>query len=339
MTDTDRTAGAAPPGRWGILGRGLAATSAAIDHARDVWADFWHTPVRAERLAAVRILLGFSLLTELLFEQLPSFELLYGPRGVSPAGLHDAGNLADWYWPALLYGGDDLRVLYTLFGLWVAAAACLTLGFFTRISAIAAWLLTFRFQRFCPVALDGADDTLMAALFLLMIAPCGQALSIDAWRRRRSRSADDLADGPPMGPAWPVRLFQIQVAVIYLSTGLAKTRGYGLFEGTWWDGTSVHYALNYVWMSRWSYAQWPLPLWVTAPLTYGALAWEIAFPVLVLFRRTRALTLWGGVLLHLGIWATLEVGWFGWHTVAMYGVWLPAWLFDRLGSGTRKSAG
>jgi hypothetical protein len=82
-------------------------------------------------------------------------------------------------------------------------------------------------------------------------------------------------------------------------------------------------------MGRWSYAQLPLPLWMTAPLTYLSVGWETLFPLLVICRWTRRWTLWFGVLFHVGIYLTIEVGWFSFYTLSLYGVWIPGEFWDR----------
>src|SRR5262249_44951632 len=76
-------------------------------------------------------------------------------------------------------------------------------------------------------------------------------------------------------------------------------------------------------MSRWSYAQLPLPLWVTATMTYVSVWWEVLFPLLVLFDATRRWALWFGLAFHVGIYSMIEVGWFSFYTMAYYGVWVP----------------
>jgi predicted DCC family thiol-disulfide oxidoreductase YuxK len=49
--------------------------------------------------------------------------------------------------------------------------------------------------------------------------------------------------------------------------------------------------------------------------------------------------LWGGILFHLGIYATIEVGWFSFYTIAMYGVWIPdAWWKRYFGPRERRGA-
>jgi uncharacterized membrane protein YphA (DoxX/SURF4 family) len=299
--------------------------NATTEPARlSTWTRFWHEPLRGERLALMRILLGVALLTDQLFQYFPNLMEFFGPDGVAPQGLHDVFQLRHWRWTVLPFNQDSPAVLYPVFWVWVAVTAAWTLGFFTRTANVLVWLLTLAWINRNPNILNGGDDTLQVGIFLLLLSPCGQALSVDAWLARRR--------GLPLSPwvpAWPVRLLQIQLCLIYLSTGLVKLRGEGLDPvtgwptGTWWDGSSIHYVLNYVTMSRWSFAQLPLPFWVTAAMSYGSVWWETLFPLLVLNRWTRRWALWFGLCFHLGIWLTIEVGWFSFYTMAFYGVWVP----------------
>ncbi len=291
-----------------------------------LWQRFWHVPVRAEGLALMRLLLGVALLTDQLFQYLPNLMEFFGPTGVAPAGLHDRYQMKHWRWTVLLFNTDDPAVLYPVFWVWVGITAAWTAGLWTRLTNAGVWFGTMCFINRNPNILNGGDDTLQVGIFLLMLSPCGKALALDAWLRRR-RAAP--GSGPVLVPAWPVRVLQIQLCLIYLSTGLVKlvgewTGGPFNFEGTWWDGTSIHYALNYVTMSRWSYAQLPVPFWITAAMTYVSVWWETLFPLLVLSRWTRRWTLLFGILFHVGIWMTIEVGWFSFYTLAFYGVWVPA---------------
>jgi Vitamin K-dependent gamma-carboxylase len=304
--------------------KGIEFDAMSISLSFSWWTRFWHTPVRAERLALMRILLALALLTDQLFQLLPNLADFYGPEGVAYYGLHDKSQLRQWHWTILFFNTDELAVLYPLFGLWVAATVLFLVGWETRWMNVMVWFLTMCFINRNPFILNGGDDTMQMGLFLLLLGRSGNALSVDAWLARRV--------GRPLPvwqPAWPVRLLQIQLCIIYLSTGVAKLVGKPFLEGTWWDGTAIHYVLNYVTMSRWPFVQLPLPLWLTAILTYTSVWWETLFSLLVLNRWTRYPALVFGVLFHLGIYFTIEVGWFSFYTLAFYGVWVPCSVWTR----------
>ena len=65
------------------------------------------------------------------------------------------------------------------------------------------------------------------------------------------------------------------------------------------------------------------------PATWISVAWEVLFTPLVMCRWTRKWALWFGVLFHMGIYLTIEVGWFGFYTMSLYGVWIPGEFWDR----------
>jgi uncharacterized membrane protein YphA (DoxX/SURF4 family) len=239
--------------------------------------------------------------------------------------------MRNWHWTALFFNTDNMVVMWSCFGVWMAVTFAFLIGWQTRLMSVAAWLLTYCFLYRNPNITNGGDDIIVGALFMLMFMPSGQALSVDRWlelRRRRLAGLplDDIC--PPLIAPWGVRLLQIQLCAIYFTTGLAKLMG-GL-EGTWWVGSSVHYVLNDVTMARVSFAQMPQEWWIWAGATWTSVWWEVLFTPLVLLPWTRRWTLWFGVLFHLGIYALIEVGWFSFYTLALYGAWIPGEFWDRV---------
>jgi hypothetical protein len=300
---------------------------------------FWHEPIRAEGLGLMRILLGVAFLSDLLLQYLPNMMVLFGPEGSAPAGMHDAWRIKRGYWTLLIFNHDDPAVLYPFFWLTVAIVFCFAIGLFSRVTNVLTWLLAMAWCARNPNVLNGGDDTLQVALLLLMLAPSGRALSVDAWLRRRFLGGDR---GPAMVSPWPVRIMQIQLCLIYLTTGLVKLKGEGFSaeawpagswypvgvpDGSWWDGTSIHYIFNYPTKARWSSAQLPLPFWLTKMMTYAVVWWEVLFTPMVLWRWTRSVAVCFGVLFHLGIWVTMEIGWFSPYVLSFYAVWVPAWFW------------
>ena len=293
------------------------------------WSDFWHKPLRAETLAFTRILVVTALLSDQLVQYLPSLAHFFGPEGIAPQGVNDGYLARTWRWPMLFFYSDDMTLVSIVFGVWVAATVGFLVGWRTRTMAFLVWLGAMCFLQRNPNLKNGGDDVMQLCLFLLMISPCGDALSLDARKKRA------LEPGPRYIRPWSVRLFQIQLCVIYFTTGIAKLKG-----DTWWEGTSVHYALNDITMGRWSFADFPMPFWVTATLTWATLVFEVGFPLFALIRPTRKWVLLGGILFHVGIWLTIEVGWFSFYSIAMYGAWIPsAWWERRFPKPTAASSG
>ncbi len=334
------------------------------------WVRFWHEPLRAERLAAVRIFICLALLGDMLLQYIPHFADFFGPGGVAYEGLHDEWLLQQWRLTILFFSTDNLAVVGSVFAVWMAATVCLLVGYRTRLMNVVVWFLTICFINRNPIIKNGGDDVLCVTLFLLMMMPSGKAFSIDRllWKRRAERKGERLpADwSTPHVPAWGVRVLQIQLCMIYLTTGLAKLRGVNLgaietyfgdgwpedldffgrvdyffqflgdfFNGTWYNGTSIYYVLNDVTMARVAWPENPLPVWAAVALSYFSVGWEILFTPLIFFRWTRRWMLWLGVLFHIGIYMMIEVGWFSFYTLSLYGAWIGGEFWDRR---FRKSA-
>ena len=157
--------------------------------------------------------------------------------------------------------------------------------------------------------LSGADGALKAFLFCLVWADCGSVWSIDAWIAKRRGVA------PASNSTYviaPLRLLCFQVALIYLNAGLWK-----LMNPYWRDGSAVHYVLESNVYHRFPFG-FPVSEAVTTALTYGTLLWELAFAPLVLFAPTRRIALTLGILNHVGMLLTIEIGPFHFVMLASY---------------------
>lgn len=163
--------------------------------------------------------------------------------------------------------------------------------------------------------MNSGDSLLRIIGFLVMFAPTGAALSVDRWRRAGRPFWEFPAHAP-----WILRLLQIQVSVIYVTTVWEKLRG------TYWnDGTAVSYALRLDDLVR-----FPLPGWFTESLvvanllTFGTLAIELALGMLVWNARARPYVLGTGIILHVFIELTLDVGFFSFAIFVLYLAFVPA---------------
>ena len=238
------------------------------------WERFWFAVVPTHIYALLRIALGaVACITLVGLRDLSTFWFLDGlvPLNVGAIGpkhfliAHGLGHAAG----------------VALYAITLLLFVAMTVGFRTRVTVPAALFTSLLHVAWNYLPLSGADAALRVFLFCLVWADCGSVWSVDAWLERR-RNGGALASAVQTSSIAPLRLIRFQVALIYLTAGLWK-----LFNPLWREGAAVHYVvLNNV------YRRLPegMPLafdHVVSLLTYGTLAWEMAFAFLLLFAPTR----------------------------------------------------
>ncbi|HEX8528541.1 MAG TPA: hypothetical protein VF646_00895, partial [Cytophagales bacterium] len=174
------------------------------------------------------------------------------------------------------------------------AAAGLAAGLFVLLQA---WLYSF----------EKMDHTYALLTYAALPMPFLLA------ERQRARR-----EGQPFQAAWPLRLIQLVIGLVYLQTGLEKL----LIGGPGWLHPETF--RNYLYLH-----QAPLGLWVARSdglcvlLPALALGFELGF-IGVVFRPAWAWVLLpAGVLFHAGTYLLLGVGWYfnGW--IATYIFFVP----------------
>ena len=200
---------------------------------------------------------------------------------------------------------EDNTLLTAAMVIWLSAAVLLLVGCFTRFAAILTWLMSMSFANANPY-LDNAGDTIrLILLFYLMLCPCGAACSFDAlWRKQ---------PGPVYVSPWAIRLIFVQMIFIYWMNGLYK-----LFGDSWLDGNSLYFVMGDLALTRFSQVGVPIPFEITRMMTWSVLIWEVSFPIVVLFKWPRRIALFFGVMFHLGIFASMELGGFVPYALCMY---------------------
>lgn len=286
-----------------------------------VWHQFWFQPVPPHAFALLRILFGLAGCAGLLgLSDIPMFRSL---EGLVPT---------EWAW-APLKDWLAARGLGSLGGLfWAASLAafvCMTVGLWSR-AAVQLSFAALLFQHgWNYLPLSGTHDALRVFVFCLIWVDCGVVWSVDAWLAGRRGQA------PRPGSEWlpiaPLRLVRFQLSLIYLSAGLWK-----LHSPLWRDGSAVHYALSSNLYQRLPGAVPPELEWFTAAATYATLFWELGFALMVLWGPTRRLALAAGVLMHVGMFLTLEVGLFHPIMLAAYVAFLDPFRIARIDRSARS---
>ena len=270
-------------------------------------------------------------------------------------------------YPSLLWWlPNDPLTIHICLAICLGQTLLLGLGVASRWQAacIFVWLVSFQHRNM--IICDGQDVLIRLLSFYLIFMPLDYAWSLGRWwrqaasgtanltcfcsgRARALRSVAEISDyraaraaplpknndigikasgiAPPPPSAWGLRLVQLQVTAIYLSTAWEKFQGV-----TWRDGT----ALFYVARMDDLYGRFGLPEmlfetpWILHSMTWGVLALEAALPLLLWWRPTRWLGVLAAASLHLAIEATMNIYLFEWLMLLCLVAFVdPRWLSGR----------
>ena len=307
------------------------------------WVAFWSETEHPRSLALLRILLGVVLLADLLtIVQLDLVVPLFGVDAIGGLSGVDAQGAAPWIYRLLPHTVLGAHLFH---GAMVVSALGLTLGLFTRTSAVAFLLLSAQWHHVLPGADRGIDILCRDVLLFLAFSGTGRFWSLDAlWSTGR------LAPNVRIG-AWARRLVMGQLVLMYFVAGLLKN-GEGWFP--WGDGAALFRILQDPAIARFDFAWLADQPWffLTQVGSWGTLIFQYSYPIVLLWLwyratpdrpgRLRALSnrlhlewwwIGTGAVFHLLLAATCELGIFPWAMLALY----PAWVAPDQWPGVQRA--
>ena len=289
----------------------MSAFSGPLVATLSRYASSWSAQVPPHSYALLRIVLGAVGLLSLA--GLTPVSMFWDLAGLSPLSSDGVGPRAWLY----IHGWGGVVGWAFFVGLALALAA-VSVGYRTGPAVLASFIGLVAQPHWNHLPLSSAHAVLIVLFFCLLWAEPGRVWSLDA---KRSPSKDGLV------PVWPLMLMRYQIALIYWSSALWK-----ISFPEWRDGSVIYWVLSLNGFHRFP-GELPLGLApVLALMTWGTLGFEFAFPFLVFARRTRLAALVCGVALHLGLWATLELGPFSLVMIGSYLAFLNPQSVSKLGS-------
>lgn len=255
------------------------------------WEAFFHSRVDARTYGLIRI--GYATLLLINYASaFPFVEFYWSEHGILPFEISRRIIDPDTLTLFSLLPKTD-AALWTTYGVFLVLIACLLAGVFTRVVAVLVFVLLVSFQHRNNMINDGEDIVFRMFGFILIWMPSNLAYSVDAWWRRR-RGKPEATDAP----AWPLRLMQIQVALILWSSVWEKIDGVD-----WLGGTSMFYVMQLDDL----FGRFPVPQfikeswWASRVMSWGTLWIEFLSPILIWFKETRRIALGAVLFLHFGI--------------------------------------
>lgn len=190
----------------------MRAMSSVLQALVQRWMAFWFEPAAPTNLAVSRIV---------VYAPLAVFYLLhdYSVWGdVSPALYQPI-----WLFETLHLPVFSTSVLDVLQNVWKLSLFTAAIGLFTMAScavsaALGLYLLGLPHNFGQTYHFDAA---IVFAFGVLALSRCGDALSVDAWRRASSNRA--AARVRPSGEyTWPIRLVWVTLSLVFFAAGVAK---------------------------------------------------------------------------------------------------------------------
>ena len=199
----------------------------------------------------------------------------------------------------------------SLMSVWTVAVVALLVGWRPLVSGLVCWACAISFWNINQGLCNGGDQ-IRNALFLGVAM--GQASSA-VWGVQSVRMKNDAR--PVLVPGWPMKVLLVQWACLYVFSALYKLRWPG------WHTGDVMYYVNHdlEWCLTPNLSPY-LPAFFHRASAWVAIGWELTFPLLIAFHRTRVFTLCLGVAFHVLTLFTLEVGHFATYSLAFYVVFV-----------------
>ena len=260
---------------------------------------FWRTPMPAQRLATVRLLVGIygALYLTVRAPHLWSYGLADVDRFV-PVGI------IAWSDVPLLPAVYRTFVLLTVTLSYVFAAGWHHRWLAPAYAAL-LWIVLTYSNSWGQIM--HTDNLFVLHVVVLAVTPCADRLSMDARRREKPALTIDARYG------WPIRLMIAICALAYLLAGVAKISNSGL------DFVGGETLRNYVGFDNVRKLELgsihsPLGAWLLPyPGVFAVLAWlsfglELSAPLAVIVRKfgkVWALLVWG---FHIGVLALMAIG-------------------------------
>ncbi len=276
------------------------------------WDSFFFSRFDPYSLGLLRIFTGVLWLVLLGFYT-PNWGRFFAADGI--AGIVDMTRYHD-PWSLMTYFEGTISI-DTWWWIGLVVGLLYVIGFCTRTMTIGLWLVVSSLVH-RQIILVGAEDlVLRMVLFWCMFMPLGREWSVDAWLRRRRLKG--RPDPRPLPMIWATRMLQLNIACFYLFSLPMKLTT----DPAWLNGDAFFFSvINDTW-ARWPWPWMFYPKWMSMLGTYGAIAVEASFPILV-WTRWRLPMVIAMVFFHVMLALMLEnVTLFSMSMAVTYWVFIP----------------
>jgi mannose-6-phosphate isomerase len=252
---------------------------------------FFVEPTWGYPIALFRIFYGLLAVWTSLF-LFPNYERYYTDLGRMPWA--KVKHFPEHIYSVIAFDPTNADYLRMLVWIQLLSSILLTLGILSRPATLIIFALQVAFQHRDPYILNSGDHLFLICSFLLFFTPLEQRLSLRNVVEKRlfpERYAKRIGR---VSRVWSMRLIGLQICYVYLFAFAAKMN-----SQPWIRGTAMYDVLASPSLARFP-AELDHPV-LLAIVTWGTLAFELGFPLLVWQKPFRPYVIAAGLLFHLGI--------------------------------------
>ena len=272
--------------------------------------DWVEEPIDPRPLGLFRLWFGFLTLVNLLLLW-PDMEMWFGNHGVIPPELHQQLTSTFRIQIFALTGySDNAIMVMKIFGLMGGLG--LVLGLFPRTAAFCMWLVASSYAWRNSAILHSGDSLIRIGSFFLIFPRSDMAFSVRSYFGRHRQNKAVMSKNTLVS-AWPQRILQVQLCIVYLAAALWKFKG-----ESWRQGAAVGTVLQLGEFERFPIPDFMLTATGSLIATYFTLGFELLFPFMIWIPSCRVPFLVMGILLHAGLEWSLNIQMFQWVITSFY---------------------
>jgi hypothetical protein len=249
------------------------------------WNRFWFLPSDPYPLGVIRVFTGLIAIW-LHVTLLPDLGRLFAAGGWLPVEVIQRTTGRGFPLSYLNFASSPTDLLIAHF-LGLAVLMLFTLGFWTRLTSILAFVVMISNVHRAPMITSQVEPIVTMVLFYLCLGPAGASWSLDRlFARRKAIAAGSFV--PPVSKSFTatlsLHLMQVHLAMLYAMMGAAKLMG-----SAWWTGMGVWWLVARPESRLLDLTG--MPLFLINFWTHAVVAFELGFSILIWIRLARPLLL------------------------------------------------
>jgi hypothetical protein len=265
-----------------------------MEQFASAWNRFWFVKGPPHALAIFRFFFGVFWLIRWC-SWMPYVSLYFSGDGLHLTkflppvnGIHNFNGLMGW-----LTQPVSPAVAWVIYSIGLVLIVCICIGLFTRI-ALLAFFICLQYYYYLYLFMHGTsyDRLFMLLIAMLLLSPCGKALSIDVLLAKRKKNYTPTLQCN----LWTQQMICVQVAIVYFATGIHK-----LVSPVWKNGDIIETAFrgDYAGPLGFAIARLRIPVGVYDLLTICIIIFELVVGFLLFSKRWQKIAFIAGAAFHI----------------------------------------